>query len=107
LFSGETLAQACAALQPLSPDAILLNCAPPPDISAGLGELVPNWSGPAGCYAHIGRFDPPEWLFTDEYPPERYLELAREWRAHGASIVGGCCGTTPAHIAAIADQLSR
>ena len=106
LFSGETLTQACAALRLLSPDAILMNCAPPPDIAAGLGELVPQWSGPAGCYAHIGRFDPPEWLFTDEYPPERYVQLARAWREQGASIIGGCCGTTPAQIAAITDQLS-
>ena len=37
--------------------------------------------GPKGLYPHVGRFDPPEWLFTDEYPPRRYAEEAREWIA--------------------------
>jgi S-methylmethionine-dependent homocysteine/selenocysteine methylase len=105
LFSGETLAQACAALDALAPDAILVNCAPPPDISAGLEELESAWSGASGAYAHIGRFNPPEWLFTDEYPPERYLQVARDWRDRGAAIVGGCCGTTPEHIAVLSSQL--
>ena len=105
LFSGEPLSSACQALEPLAPDAILVNCAPPDDITAGLAELAPHWSGSTGAYAHIGRFDPPEWLFTDEYPPSRYLEAARRWQDQGATIVGGCCGTTPEHIALLANEL--
>ena len=62
-------------------------------------------SGPKGLYPHVGRFDPPEWLFTDEYPPDRYLEEARGWVGMGARVVGGCCGTTPDHIAALARGL--
>ena len=102
LFTGETLEQAARALEPLEPGAILLNCAPPGDVTVGLRELVRHWSGPSGVYPHVGRFDPPEWLFTDEYPPDRYAEVAREWIGLGAQIVGGCCGTTPDHIAAVA-----
>ncbi|TME90172.1 MAG: homocysteine S-methyltransferase family protein [Chloroflexi bacterium] len=105
LFSGETLAQACAALEPLQPDALLVNCAPPSDIALGLRQLVRHSSAPVGIYPHIGRFDPPEWMFTDEYPPPRYLELAREWLASGARIIGGCCGTTPEHIAQLSTRL--
>jgi methionine synthase I (cobalamin-dependent) len=29
------------------------------------------------------------------------LEIAQSYVAAGANIIGGCCGTTPAHIAAI------
>jgi S-methylmethionine-dependent homocysteine/selenocysteine methylase len=107
LFSGETLAQAWAALEPLEPDAVLVNCAPPADCAAGLRELVGCSRVPVGIYPHIGRFDPPEWLFTDEYPPPRYVELAAEWRAAGATIVGGCCGTTPEYIAALSQALRQ
>jgi homocysteine S-methyltransferase len=107
LFSGETLAQACAALESLAPDVVLVNCAPPADINAGLRELVKHWPMATGAYPHIGRFDPPEWLFTDEYPPTRYLTLAREWLALGARVVGGCCGTTPEYIAVLARALGR
>jgi S-methylmethionine-dependent homocysteine/selenocysteine methylase len=105
LFSGETLARALEVLAPLSPDAILLNCAPPDDITTGLAELCPTSPLPTGAFAHVGRFDPPEWLFTDEYPPERYLECARRWREMGASVLGGCCGTTPEHILALRNGL--
>jgi S-methylmethionine-dependent homocysteine/selenocysteine methylase len=102
LFSGETLKQAAEALGPLGPDAILLNCAPPSDVAVGLRELVQCWQGRTGVYPHVGRFDPPEWLFTDEFPPPRYAQLAEQWLGIGARIVGGCCGTTPDHIAALA-----
>jgi S-methylmethionine-dependent homocysteine/selenocysteine methylase len=107
LFSGETLAEAAAALAVLRPDALLVNCAPPEDVAVGLAELVRSTSAPTGVYPHIGRFDPPEWLFTDEYPPPRYFELARTWVDQGAQIVGGCCGTTPEHIAAIVASMSK
>jgi 5-methyltetrahydrofolate--homocysteine methyltransferase len=102
LFTGETMAQMVAALEPLGVDAILLNCAPPGDINGGIKELLPHARVPVGAYPHIGRFDPPEWMFTDEYPPARYLEVASTWQGMGARILGGCCGTTPDHIAALA-----
>ena len=33
--------------------------------------------------------------------PEEFAALAKTWLAAGAALVGGCCGTTPAHIAAL------
>ncbi|HEY3062691.1 MAG TPA: homocysteine S-methyltransferase family protein, partial [Chloroflexota bacterium] len=105
LFSGETLREAAEALTPLEPDVVLLNCAPPEDVRVGLEQLRPHWSQPIGIYPHIGRFDPPEWLFTDEYPPARYLDEARAWARGGATVIGGCCGTTPEHIAVLAREL--
>ncbi len=109
LFTGETLAQAVVELEPRGVDAILLNCAPPDDISAGMAELAPHAHVPIGAYAHIGRFDPPEWLFTDEFPPHKYRDVAARWKEIGKKtsnnapgrILGGCCGTTPHHIAAL------
>ncbi|MFN8523225.1 MAG: homocysteine S-methyltransferase family protein [Chloroflexota bacterium] len=102
LFSGETMADAAAAMAPLGVAAVLLNCAPPDDCRAGLEKLADAGYPAAGIYPHIGRFDPPEWLFTDEYPPDRYLAEARGWHRTGARVIGGCCGTTPDHIARLA-----
>ncbi len=101
LFTGESMAEMVAALEPLGVDAILLNCAPPGDINAGMKELLAHARVPTGAYPHIGRFDPPEWMFTDEYPPARYAQVASSWQQMGARILGGCCGTTPDHIAAL------
>ncbi len=101
LFTGETMAQAAAALEPMGVTALLVNCAPPDDITAGIRALGKTSKVPLGGYAHIGRFDPPEWMFTTEYPPARYREVAGTWKQTGARILGGCCGTTPEHIAAL------
>ena len=105
LFTGETLGDAEKSLAPLEPDAILVNCIPPDDATAGLRELTAVREGPSGLYPHIGRFDPPEWMFTDEYPPPQLLQEAERWVEMGATIIGGCCGTTPDHIAALASGL--
>jgi S-methylmethionine-dependent homocysteine/selenocysteine methylase len=95
LLSGETIPE-------IDADAILVNCAPPEDIAAALGKA----RFIKGAYAHIGKFDPPSWKFeffpqfscTEDWSPELYAEAARAW---GVQIVGGCCGTTPSHIAAL------
>ena len=107
LLSGESIATMVEKLEPLKPDAILMNCAPPPDITRALEELQRHYQGRTGGYAHVGRFDPPDWKFTNEYPPDEYLEVARKWVEGGSTIVGGCCGTTPMHIQALRDGLRR
>ena len=98
LLGGETMAQVVDAMGPLKPDVLLLNCAPPDHITAGLEKLAPVWDGPLGVYAHVGKFNPPEWMFTDEYPAERYRDECQKWHDMGATVIGGCCGTTPDYI---------
>jgi homocysteine S-methyltransferase len=41
-----------------------------------------------------------------EMVPELYADFAEHWVRQGATIIGGCCETTPAHIAAIARRLT-
>jgi homocysteine S-methyltransferase len=41
-----------------------------------------------------------------EMTPEVYADFAVGWVRQGATIIGGCCETTPAHIAEIARRLS-
>lgn len=109
ILDRSSLKEAIRVLEPLGPDAILVNCAPPEDITRGAELLASAWKGPFGAYAHIGRYDPPSWKFefhprfcmTEEWLPERYAACASRWRQLGATIVGGCCGTTPEHIQAI------
>lgn len=38
--------------------------------------------------------------------PQGYLSFAQEWVACGATMVGGCCGIGPEHIAALNQALS-
>lgn len=109
LLSREPLQQAVAKMEKGGAEAILVNCAPPQDITRALERMKRFCRLPYGAFAHIGRFSPPSWKFeflpqfvdTEEWPPERYTHEAQRWREHGASILGGCCGTRPEHIAAL------
>ena len=82
--------------------ATLLNCAPADVIDAELPAAAYAGVG-FGAYAHMGPIDP-----ASGFPPApvlaptQYRARADAWVAHGATIIGGCCGTTPAHIAALA-----
>ena len=109
ILGREPLADAVEALEPLGVDVIAVNCAPLDDITRAVAELRRHRAGPIGAWAHIGRYDPPSWKFgfyprftgTEEVPPPRYLEAAREWKRIGAQVMGGCCGTTPEHVRAL------
>jgi methionine synthase I (cobalamin-dependent) len=115
MTSGETMDELVAALDArgLGVDAILLMCSVPAAISTTLPRLRAAYAGPIGAYANIGyrrasateapRFPETQYHTIDigENTPARYAEYAREWRAAGATLIGGCCATTPDHIAAL------
>lgn len=104
LYSGEPLASAARALLPLAPDALLVNCVPARRVLEPLRALVTASGGRTriGAYGNIGHADDVDgWSATADVPPDEYARLAASWIAAGASIVGGCCGTTPEHVAAM------
>ncbi len=82
--------------------AVLVNCVRP----ARLVRLMPALSRldvPVGGYGNVGAPDPEfGWRTEGDDDPEHYGQIAAGLVSAGARIVGGCCGTTPAHIAAAA-----
>jgi S-methylmethionine-dependent homocysteine/selenocysteine methylase len=108
LLGGESLGDAVSALAPLEPLAFGLNCIPP----EGVTRLLPNLRRltplPIAVYAHINNAHPiPGWSFCTQTSPQQYAAQAQTWLDSGASIIGGCCGTTPAHIAACRAGIAR
>jgi S-methylmethionine-dependent homocysteine/selenocysteine methylase len=82
--------------------AALINCVPCDGVDLGL-EAAAASGLPFGAYAHMGEVDAEAgWPVTPVLPAAEYAARARAWLQEGALIVGGCCGTTPEHIAAIA-----
>ena len=81
--------------------AALINCVPCEGVDLGLSAA--ERSGlPFGAYAHMGEVDAEAgWPPTPVLSPGEYAVRAATWLERGALIVGGCCGTTPAHIAAV------
>jgi S-methylmethionine-dependent homocysteine/selenocysteine methylase len=82
--------------------AVLVNCI----AATRTLSFVQQLSGlgvPFGAYANAGEVD--EGFGWDADPGQAalaYEGLARSWIAAGATLVGGCCGTGPAHIARLA-----
>jgi len=99
--SGEDLLAFFSEAATLGARAALINCVPCDGVDAGLDAA--RSSGLAfGGYAHMGEVDPTAgWPPTPVLTPAAYAERARIWLDKGATIVGGCCGTTPAHILAL------
>lgn len=83
--------------------AALVNCVPAAHSLAyvrAIAAVIPR-GRPFGCYANAG---------TGGSSPaecDRYAAAAMQWVQDGAVIVGGCCGTTPAHIAALGVLLGK
>ena len=72
-----------------------------PEVESSLAVLRCVWDGPFGTYPHGGSYTRPNWEFDDDFTPDVLAAGAERWLADGCRIVGGCCGATPAHIAAL------
>ncbi len=107
LLSGEPLEDAARTLLALGPAAIGVNCIPAARLAVSLERLARALPGAPLCaYGNLGLpADGPGWSFTEELAPEDYAEHASRWVGLGARIVGGCCGTTPAHTRALRRSL--
>jgi S-methylmethionine-dependent homocysteine/selenocysteine methylase len=109
LFDGEPLAELVPALLDEGVAAVLVNCTPLATTDRILPEIGALAGGaPFGAYANIGFPHPREgWEFADDVSPADYGRHAAEWVRAGARIIGGCCGTTPDHVAAVRAAVDR
>ena len=108
--TGETIEALVEALNGRRVDAILPMCVPPEYIATVLPRLRAAYQGPIGAYANIGYKNTrravayPVRQFLEvqvEHTPEEYTGCVQDWLDMGAQIVGGCCASTPEHIAAL------
>jgi homocysteine S-methyltransferase len=98
ILSGESFTDAARELLPLGVTALGTNCGPAACLRHPLDELRsacgPDF--PLIAYANIGYADDRKgWVNTDAEDPDAYCSHTMDWPVH---IVGGCCGTCPAHI---------
>lgn len=60
-----------------------------------------HFSGPLVAYPDSGYFRMPHWQFEDVIEPASLSDFAREWIEYGVQVIGGCCGLSPQHVAAL------
>ena len=79
----------------------------PSDVVAeSLDVVKQHFSGPLSAYPDSGYFKMPNWIFEEIIAPDELLEFARQWKQSGVQILGGCCGLSPEHIAAVSQLKS-
>jgi S-methylmethionine-dependent homocysteine/selenocysteine methylase/SAM-dependent methyltransferase len=103
---GDLFGRAARRFEELGVGALLINCLPPEHVEGMLPWLRDFTDLPLGVYPNLGYFSGSGWRFDERVGPEEYAELAARWREQGAQIVGGCCGTSPAHVAAARERLA-
>ncbi len=80
----------------------------PSDVVGGAIAILRNaFTGPLMAYPDSGYFKMPLWQFEDVILPEDFRRFATEWVESGVQIIGGCCGLSPEHIAAISALKDR
>jgi len=105
LPSGLSLVDAFARLRALGADVVGVNCANGPQAMLRLFEQVPA-EGLVSAYPNAGYPQYHEGRFLYFTTPEYFARTAVELAGQGAKLIGGCCGTSPRHIAAMAEAIS-
>src|SRR3954470_16134618 len=107
MLMGSEIAAALTTLEPLGIDMIGLNCATGPDeMSEHLRHLSKFAHIPVMCMPNAGL--PVLGANGASYPltPEELATAHEQFvKEFGLGLVGGCCGTTPAHLKAVVDRV--
>lgn len=107
LFSGMDAAPVLRELEEAGAAAVGFNCVAADNMTASLvSKLRRSVKGPLLCKPNagipvIGEDNLPH------YPmgPEEFASIVKDCADMGAVLIGGCCGTTPDHIAAVKNKL--
>jgi 5-methyltetrahydrofolate--homocysteine methyltransferase len=104
-LSGQTVEAFWHSIRHADPVFVGLNCAlGPAQLREHLDVLGRIADCPVSAYPNAGL---PNELGGYDETPTAMAAAMREWAEHGLlNVAGGCCGTTPAHVAAIAEAVA-
>jgi S-methylmethionine-dependent homocysteine/selenocysteine methylase len=108
LLSGEPVADAARAVEAAGAEAVLVNCTPLAPTEECLRQLADVCRGPIGAYPNVELRSPDsgDGPLPAAVAPEEFADTLGRWHDElGATLLGGCCGTRPAHIAALRERL--
>ncbi len=107
MLPGTEIGAALAALDAMRPDVIGVNCATgPAEMSEHLRYLGQHSRVPISCLPNAGLPSVVEGQMHYDLTPAQLAEYqSRFVRDFGVQVVGGCCGTTVEHIAALVEAV--
>src|SRR5437899_8815533 len=107
-LAGATPRDVVAALDALRVDALGVNCGVGPQTALdAIQQMRPLTRTPLSAMPNAGHPTTQGGRQIYVSTPEYFADYARRFAEAGVSIIGGCCGTTPEHIAAMRSALPR
>ncbi len=104
-FTGCSAAAMARTIEGLGADALGVNCSLGPDALLPIArEIAASTSLPLVVKANAGLPDPRDGSYS--LTPALFAQQMAAFAECGMRLAGGCCGTTPAHIAALRDALA-
>jgi homocysteine S-methyltransferase len=104
LPGGMHVRDAFAALRAADADVVGLNCVNGPHAMTRIFETE-AFADPIAAFPNAGHPQYFEGRFLYFATPQYFAECALRLAGHGARLIGGCCGTGPKHVAAMAEAL--
>jgi homocysteine S-methyltransferase len=118
LRSGESVSEAVSAALALGAQAVLFNCSQPEVMEAAViaaKQTIASADANVDIGVYANAFPAQSKKATanavildirEDLDPLSYVGWAQRWVAQGATIVGGCCGISPQHIAELANTFA-
>lgn len=104
LIDPDAMAEGACRAAGAGASAVLVNCTPAEDTLRFVRAIADaKINVPVGAYANSGTTG---WQSSDSQFTDAYVSEALRWVDAGATLIGGCCGVTPAHIAKIQEILN-
>ncbi len=105
MLPGTEIGAALCSLEAMGVDVVGLNCATgPAEMFEPLRHLTGHTALPVSCLPNAGLPSVVDGAMHYDLEPHQLAEYHRQFVSElGVGVVGGCCGTTPAHLAAVVD----
>ncbi|MHB8430556.1 MAG: methionine synthase [Acidimicrobiales bacterium] len=105
MLPGTEIGAALCSLAAMDIDLIGLNCATgPAEMFEPLRYLTAHSPVPVTCLPNAGLPSVVDGAMHYDLSPDQLAEYHRQFVSElGVSVIGGCCGTTPSHLAAVVD----
>lgn len=100
ILNGDNLIEALNQVSKYQPLAFLINCTTLDIIKKVIDSILVVAKIPIGIYPNFG--SPVKSEFSKYLTPRKFTEAMIQFSKKGVKILGGCCGTQPKHIAALA-----
>ncbi|MGC8628179.1 MAG: methionine synthase [Acidimicrobiales bacterium] len=109
MLIGSEVGAALTTIDALRPDVIGINCATGPrEMGEHLRYLAAHSRVPVSCQPNAGLPTVRDGKMHYDLTPEELANYHRRFATElGVNVLGGCCGTTPAHLKAVVDALEK